>query len=198
MKKTLVSVWLLLLIGVVGGIFWYAEFRYQLPTPVPEGYVAVKPGTMVQLPQSVAHTAGKPLFLHFFNPDCPCSRFNIKQFKELVQGYGDKVDFRIVVLTTKKYSADDIRDKFDLDLPISFDQKLADLCGVYSTPQVALLDAGEQLYYRGNYNRSRYCTDKETGYARIALEGLMAKKQDIKFNKYALTAYGCSLPGCEK
>lgn len=184
--------------STVGAIFWYNEVRYQLPTPVPEGYQPIKNGTPINLPTALVSKTGKPVFLHFFNPDCPCSRFNIKQFNALVKQYGSQVDFRIIAVTKKTYTADEIREKFQPDIPVSFDQSLAALCGVYSTPQVALLDAAHRLYYRGNYNRSRYCTDERTSYARIAIDGVLQNNNHLSFNKYALVSYGCSLPGCPK
>lgn len=189
--------WLTFLVVAVGGIFWYNELQYQLPTPVPKDYKEKQIGSYVKLPVAFAGQDRKPLLLHFFNPDCPCSRFNIQQFKAIVQRYGDRVDFRIVALTQKQFSEQEIQQKFDLDIPVTFDQNLAELCGVYATPQAALLDANHHLYYRGNYNRSRYCADEKTNYARIAIDGLLAKNNHIKFNKLALVSYGCTLPGCE-
>ena len=56
------------------------------------------------------------------------------------------------------YTAKQIQDKFGLDIPVLFDSSLAKACGVYSTPQAVLIDNNQNLYYRGNYNRSRYCT----------------------------------------
>lgn len=197
LKKTFALLWLSLLVAAVAAIFWYNELQYQLPTPVPKGYQAKEIGSHIKLPVTFAGHTGKPLFLHFFNPDCPCSRFNIQQFKTIVQRYGHLVDFKIVAVTQKDYTAKEIQQKFNLALPVTFDQGLADLCGVYSTPQAALLDANHQLYFRGNYNRSRYCADERTSYARIAIDGLLAKNTQIKFNKFALVSYGCTLPGCE-
>jgi hypothetical protein len=96
------------------------------------------------------------------------------------------------------YSAKQIRDKFDLNLPVIFDASLAASCGVYSTPQAVLLNKYHVLYYRGNYNSSRYCTDEKTSYAKIALEGLLHNHEKIFFNQLALRAYGCQLPQCTR
>jgi hypothetical protein len=197
MRKFLAVFCLLALLTVIGTIFWYNELRYQLPTPVPEGYKPVKQGTFIHLPDSLKGNNGKPVFLHFFNPDCPCSRFNIQQFKTLVKNYGKGVDFKIIVVSKYKFTAQEIRKKFDLDIPVTFDNGIATLCGVYSTPQVALIDTKGQLYYRGNYNRSRYCTDERTSYANIAVNGLLKQQRQLVFDKLALTSYGCSLPGCK-
>jgi len=188
--------WLLILLSGMVALFWYNDWRYQLPTPVPKDYKPASPGKLIRL-NGQFNNNRKPVFLHFFNPDCPCSRFNIAQFKSLVKEYSGEVDFMVVVLSPKSFTSGAIRDKFDLDIPVLFDPALADSCGVYSTPQAALLDSRHRLYYRGNYNSSRYCTDEKTSYAKIALRGLLLKQTEVVFSPLALKSYGCSLPDCK-
>lgn len=197
MRKILVITWIIVLFGAIGALFWYNELQYQLPTPVPVNYKAVNPGELVKLNAKLKVDTTKPLFLHFFNPVCPCSRFNMKMFKSLVAQYGQKVNFVIVVISSHDYTADEIREKFDLKIPVTFDQSIATACGVYSTPQVALIDNKGKLYYRGNYNISRYCTDEKTNYAKQAINGLLANNTRLIFNKFALTSYGCRLVNCK-
>ena len=181
----------------IAGVFWRNEYVYSLPTPVPEGYSKVAFGETVGLNGKI-ETHGKPVFLHFFNPGCPCSKFNIPQFKSIVKKYNDKIDFAIVVLSKeKKYSASDISDKFNLNIPVYFDQDIAKKCGVYSTPQ-AVLVVDDKLYYRGNYNKSRYCTAKNSNYAEMAIDSLLENISAPSFNQYALVSYGCTLPNCKK
>lgn len=198
MKKLLVITWLMLLFCAVGALFWYTDLVYRLPTPIPENYKPVKNGTVIKLNNALNAERGQPLFLHFFNPDCPCSRFNIATFKSLVRQYGGQVNFVVVVLNNESYTAKAIQDKFDLNIPVIFDASLAKACGVYSTPQAVVLDAQHTLYYRGNYNQSRYCTDEKTSYAKIALTGLLHDNKRLVFNSLALRAYGCTLPNCNK
>lgn len=104
----------------------------------------------------------------------------------------------MVLSKDKEYTQEDIQDKFDLDIPVLFDSSIAAVCGVYSTPQAVLLDVGHNLYYRGNYNKSRYCTDPGSNYAEIAIDSLLNNNDNPVFNKYALNAYGCVLPVCTK
>jgi AhpC/TSA family len=198
MKKILVITWLMLLLSGVGALFWYNEWVYHLPTPVPENYKPVSQGKLIKLNGALKADYSKPLFLHFFNPDCPCSRFNITNFKSLVKQYSRQVDFAIIVMNNKHYTAKEIQNKFDLNVPVLFDASIATACGVYSTPQAVLLDADHKLYYRGNYNSSRYCTDEKTNYAKIAIAGLLDNHTKIKFNQLALRAYGCRLPNCDQ
>ena len=120
-------------------------------------------------------------------------------FKELVTTYADKISFAVIVMTKDKdYTEASIREKYGLTVPVLFDSSLAAACGVYSTPQAVLINTDQALYYRGNYNRSRYCSDKKSNYAQMAIDSLLANRQQPFFNRYALTAYGCSLPGCKK
>lgn len=196
MKKLITITWLSILFAGIVALFWYNEWVYQLPTPVPENYKPVNAGENITLNNLLITDKDKPVFLHFFNPDCPCSRFNIAQFKSLVKEYQDKVSFAIVVMNNDHYSEKQIQKKFGFELPVSFDTSIATACGVYSTPQAVILNKGHRLYYRGNYNKSRYCTDKKTNYAEIALNALLEQKGLMSFDRYALKAYGCQLPKC--
>ena len=119
-------------------------------------------------------------------------------FKSLVRKYGDKISFGIVVLNNKNYTAKEIQNKFDVAVPVSFDSTIAAACGVYSTPQAVLLDATRHLYYRGTYNKSRYCTDTRSNYAQMAIDSLFGNINRPVFAGYALKAYGCQLPVCTK
>jgi len=196
MRNLITVTWLSMLFSGIVALFWYNEWVYQLPTPVPEHYKVINTGENIALNRLSNTDKNKPVFLHFFNPDCPCSRFNISQFKSLVKEYHDRVSFVIVVMNNEKYNEQQIQEKFGFNLPVSFDTSIAARCGVYSTPQAVILNKDHQLYYRGNYNKSRYCTDKKTNYAEIALNGLLEQKGYMSFDRYALKAYGCQLPTC--
>lgn len=200
MKKWVVVSWLIFLLAGISALFWRYEWVYNLPTPVPVGYQEVKPGTRIDLVSLRSSGEKRPVFLHFFNPDCPCSRFNMPHFRALVKAYHRQIDFAIVLMTDKKYTADQIRNRFDLPYPVPVltDSNLAKSCGVYSTPQAVLIDTSEKLYYRGNYNRSRYCSDEKSSYAKMAVEGLLQNNPTQNFNPLALTAYGCQLPTCTR
>lgn len=188
--------WLIFLFSAIGYLFWYNDIIYQLPTPIPKDYHSIETGSLIMFNEALDSKHSKPIFLHFFNPDCPCSRFNMKHFKSLVKEYGNRVDFRVVVLSQKSFTQESIQNKFGLQIPILFDETIATACGVYSTPQAVLLDQTQHLYYRGNYNTTRYCTDEKTSFAKIALNGLLNKQTNLVFSEAALKSYGCTLPNC--
>jgi hypothetical protein len=72
-------------------------------------------------------------------------------------------------------------------------EKLAKACGVYSTPQATIIQTDNKLYFRGNYNRSRYCTDKNSNFVQMALDSLIAFKAAPHFSALATQSYGCSI-----
>ena len=84
--------------ATISYLLWHEDWKYMLPTPVPENYVASRTVDGISLTKRINSGEGKPVFLHFFNPDCPCSRFNIPHFKSLVNKYGNRIDFSIVVM----------------------------------------------------------------------------------------------------
>ena len=197
-RKWFLFVCLLATFSGIASLFWYNELIYSLPTPTPVNYRDVQRGSFINISQKLRTDQAKPLFLHFFNPDCPCSRFNMQYFRSLVKKYGDKVDFQIVALVNdNSYSEKKIQDKFNLEIPVSFDTALATSCGVYSTPQAVIIDK-DQLFFRGNYNKSRYCSDPKTNYAEIAIDSLLQQKYQLNFDYQAFKAYGCELPNCKK
>ena len=197
MKKSIAIIWLIFLFSGVIGLFWYNDWVYNLPTPVPEKFKPIGLGKPIDISWRKESPVAKPLFLHFFNPDCPCSRFNVPHFKSLVKLYGSQVNFAIVPITDKKITIKEIQDRFGSDIPVLLNSEIARTCGVYSTPQAVIIDTNEKLYYRGNYNKSRFCSDKKTEYARIALDALINESL-IVFDPIALKAYGCKLPLCNK
>ena len=197
MRRTIVFAWLALLLSGVITLFWYYEWMYQLPTAVPEGYQFVRTQEVLDIPAVSDKIADKPVLLHFFNPDCPCSRFNIPHFRSLLKRYKGQVDFIVVMMSDKAYTERDIRNRIGEEITVVMDQNIARFCGVYSTPQAVILDKESRINYRGNYNKNRYCSNTKTEYARIALDSLLTEKARPVFGPMALKAYGCQITVCK-
>jgi thiol-disulfide isomerase/thioredoxin len=197
MKKWIAGIWLTVLMVTIAGFFWFNQLVYSMPTPVPNQYKNVATGTKIHTASNLHFATSKPVFLHFFNPECPCSKFNMAHFKKLVKDYGDSLNFAIVVMSDQPYTEKDIQERFGLNIPVVQDENLAKSCGVYSTPQAVLLKSDQTLYFRGNYNKSRYCTDEKTSYAKLAIEELLQHRATVKMDPLALIAYGCKLPNCK-
>jgi len=175
----------------VGCVFWKQELQYRLPTPVPQSYRPVKVGETVNLADNLKGERAR--FLHFYNPDCPCSRFNVQHLRALIRNFGDSLSIAVVVA-----SGDDLlraRKTFGEQVEFVSDGEgnIARACGVYSTPQAAIIDRDGKLYYRGNYNVSRYCSSRATNFAELSVLALMNKQPPPQFGLLATESYGCSL-----
>ncbi|MBD0254519.1 MAG: redoxin domain-containing protein [Cytophagales bacterium] len=183
----------------IGLLFWYQDLQYARPTPRPALLVQQPVGARLLLGTKGAVPGGKPLLLHFFNPSCPCSRFNRRHLRDLYNQYGQAVD--MVVVLQAKDTLEAIRKYRDWELPMAYVTdpagELAERCGVYATPQAVLLSVDARLYYRGNYNTGRYCVNRDTQFARRAVEALLAGRAAPLFPSTAGTAYGCLLPAYE-
>lgn len=162
---------------------------------MPQGYRPVLPEQPVDLASHVKQPLTKPVLLHFFSADCPCSRFNIDHFRYLVNHYGDSINFYVVLPGENTQEvARQFKDQYDLAVLIDHDERLAEACGVYSTPQTAIVTSQSELYYRGNYNRARYCTARGTSYAELAIKALEQGAPPPYFAELATQSYGCQLP----
>lgn len=207
LKLALTLLCALLLLGVVCTVFWYQDLRYSLPTPRPESLAPVPMGAVVPLDRvlpALHSSQGETrlLFLHFFNPGCPCSRFNTDHIRGLYQRYREQVRFVAVVETDEDADASE-RERIIRAAARRFGgmEAVADpggnaaaACEVYSTPQAVILRPSGELLFRGNYNVSRYCTERATAFARLALEALLTGHKVPDFPPAATIAYGCELP----
>lgn len=180
-------------LAVIGKIFWEQELKYTQPTPIPESYSPVQVNEVLDQHISLLQKADKPRHLHFYNPDCPCSRFNVQHFVSLVRTYQEKVDFYVIIPSADQLEK--VREEFDNIVPVIVDkgEELATACGVYSTPQAVIVDKSGKLYYRGNYNKARYCTNLATSYAEIALDSLLLNRPAPHLGLLSTRAYGCEL-----
>lgn len=194
-KRVFVVLALFSLASIAAYTVYLEDLRYSLPTPLPTDYKNIPTGTLITPPNPILTVNGKPLFIHFFNPHCPCSRFNMEHFKTLLLSFSDRVDF-VIVLQVEKEDAVAKFKKMNLNLPFVEDKSgnIAEAYGVYSTPQAVIMNKDGALYYRGNYNKARFCSLKSSEYARIALESLLRNEKISELPAYARIAYGCALP----
>lgn len=189
------------LAGAMAWVFWQQDGQYARPTPRPAGWRRATVGTTVALPPTIerlrAARPGRPLLLHFFNPSCPCSRFNVDHVRALTARFAGDVTTVAVLAEGEPATMRAAYRTLALDLAdyyVDADHRLADALGVYATPQAAILDGAGRLYFVGNYNRTRYCRERETEFARIALESLVAGRRPPAVVPAADVAYGCPLP----
>lgn len=178
-------------------IFWSQEIKYSLPTPVPVNFVDIKIGTNVDLTSDLKINKGKNTLLHFFNSNCACSRFNMKEFESMAHRFKDSLNFYVVLQSDDEGAVSQFQKKYELDIPVILDKDgiISDKLGIYSTPQAVILDKNSTIYFKGNYNASRYCTRKETKFVEIAIDSLVRNKPLPLFVQNMVSEpYGCTLP----
>ncbi len=196
-KVILFSLFLAGSLGIIAAMFWEQELKFTKPTPRPLGFVATaKEGDVLSPTQFIAVAQGKPTMLHFFNSNCPCSRFNMQEVAYLVETYGSRVNFVAVLQDKDPKAANDFLEKYNLKMSTILDSAgvVSDYYGVYSTPQAVLLDVSEKIYYKGNYNKARFCNSRKTAFANLAINSLLAGQPLPKFVQQASVPYGCTLP----
>jgi len=187
------------ILTAIGLIFWQQEWQFSKPTAVPDNYTKVQKGDSLsnELLSSLGLEADEQAFIHFYNFDCPCSRFNIKEFQNLVIQYNSEVKFLAVLETVDKGNNEiqEFKDKYDLGINIHLDKKggIAEQLGVYSTPQAVLIK-NQQIFFSGNYNKARFCTTQNTKFASLALSAMVEDREPPVFPELATIAYGCELP----
>lgn len=193
-----------LLFAAEAAVFWAQDWRYSLPTPRPAALVQAAPGTVLALPRQVNElriaAPGKPVLLHFYNADCPCSKFNLDHVRTLARHHTG----RALVIGILQLEPGDSRSvehgvqRLGFPAIADFDGKIAAACGVYSTPQAVVIAGDGRLLFRGNYNASRFCTSRATEFARLALEAAVNAQTITETPAVATVAYGCPLPTAAK
>jgi hypothetical protein len=199
MRILLAIFFIFLVLTGIASIFWHQEWKFSKPTPVPENHVNILEGDSLthDFLASLGLKNNEQVFIHFYNFDCPCSRFNIKEFQNLVFKYEGEVKFLAVLETVGKdeEAIQNFQKKYDLGINIHLDNNgsIAQKLGVYSTPQAVLIK-NQQIYFKGNYNKARFCTTQNTKFASLALSAMVEGKEAPIFPELATIAYGCELP----
>ena len=192
----------LFLLGFVGYTLWEQDGKWGLPTPRPHQLKQPPVGARLTLPDTVlaqwSPGSERPLFLHFFNPDCPCSRFNQDHVRDLIRAHRGQLTIVAVIepegSTVSPRAVANAERELGVPVLLDADGSLAKQVGVYSSPQAVIVKDTGALYYRGNYNLARYCTDTRTEFARLAIEHLLAGAPGYDAPAQARIAYGCPLP----
>ena len=115
------GVFALTVLGAIGWVFWQQDLQYARPTPRPANWHRPANGAAIALPASIAAIRaahpGQPLLLHFFNPDCPCSRFNVDHVRDLQARFGRQVTFVAVLAEGEATAMRRAYRALPLDLP---------------------------------------------------------------------------------
>lgn len=190
---------------LTAGAFWFYEFRFLMPI-APPADAATGPAIGEPAPDLKLRTIDgasldlrapgtRAVYLHFWNPDCPCSRFNEAKVRRLSAEYLPK-GVRFVVLVEAPQGAKEramsqaVR---SLGLPMLWDdeRQVAKAMGLFTSPAGCLIDEQGILQFRDTYASTAYCSSESSDSLEEALELMVAGKVIPHRPK---PAYGCVLP----
>lgn len=197
--------WLVIAAGCAAAFMWVQDGRYGQPTLRPRGLVEPSIGETLPWPEELATSLipGRPALLHFFNPDCPCSRFNLDHVRELSSHYGARISLILVIQSDRPPGATHPVEGLSAPFVHDVHGSIADLAGVYATPTAVVLDRSHRVSYVGNYTLTRYCADPAAQPARRALETVLGTQGDLAGSAEwepidAPTPFGCPLPSDDR
>ena len=137
--------------------------------------------------------------IHFWNPDCPCNRFNEVHVKKIISDYADKnVKFTVVVGGSSKeerhqrqvlakqvfnhIAVKEIRSDWPMHK------------GPPSSPAVGVINGQGELVYFGPYSLGARCAPDKGQFVESVLDGLHARKKSSDKKQLNTLAVGCFCP----
>ena len=200
----LVSVWLVSTIFA----FWWFQFRNIQAfdsNAVNNQTVFFESGELGQRLEKLVkadYRLGKktPIsVIHFWNPDCPCNRFNEVHVKKIISAYADKnVKFTVVVSGSNKeerhqrqvlakqvFSHSAVKE-IRSDWPMNQ--------GPPSSPAVGVVNSDGELIYFGPYSLGARCAPDKGKFVENVLDGLYARKKSADKKQLNTLAVGCFCP----
>lgn len=130
--------------------------------------------------------------VHFWDPTCPCSRFNEQHVKQLMAEYR-KRGIRFIVVartesfTDKKALQQKARAVFG-EVDVVWSQDLGLNQSIPSSPAAIILDSQQQLAYFGPYSEGAVCSAGSGRFVERILDNVLIGKNPQYINTLA---YGC-------
>lgn len=138
-----------------------------------------------------AQVADPPTVLHFWDPDCPCSRFNQSHVRQLAEHYR-AAGVRFLVLDRRTAAPLDpqrLEASFGPDVAAFAGRELvAGELAIPASPAAAVFDGTGRLAYFGPYSEGAACLAGNGDFVERTLDKLLAGERPREMNT---TAFGC-------
>ncbi|WP_133256754.1 DUF6436 domain-containing protein [Nitrincola tibetensis] len=171
--------WLLLMMFS----FWWFHFRYLHAASSIEGWVMFQQDH-IQL--TLDHPTHQPTLVHFFDVDCPCSRFVTADIKQLIDFSAEQAQVKILVPRL-----DDIPKVHGI-----FGQQVTVLLAEVkpvAAPAAWLVNTEGETVYLGPYSDSGICRSDSNHLVGEMLADLLLGKEIERYN-HLTTGCFCSWP----
>lgn len=144
------AVAMLICVSGICYLLWTEEYRFLLK--LDQGKV-IEHLSLEYLRAWGIDTTDRPVYFHFYDPDCRYSNINISHLESVFDQYFGIADVYIVI--RGELDTTEFREKHQLSKEINFliDQQgsLTEQMGVSSIPRALLFDQQHHLYFEGNY-----------------------------------------------
>lgn len=177
-----------------GYAFWYYQFSNLRPfnadAPQGEAFFDGKTlsGRLGALDFSTAETA---TLIHFWNPACPCTRFNDAHVRSLVEQYGFRGVQVLVVPAPGTPAPPPQALQARYGRPVQLASPELRALRPPSSPAVAVVDRRRELAYFGPYSLDSACSPAGGGFVEATLDNLLAGRRSRQINTLA---FGCYCP----
>ena len=129
--------------------------------------------------------------VHFWDPECPCNRFNQVHVQQLMQEYGPRGVHFVVVAGKQIAQAKKI---FSDPAVVEFIEELPAQSRPPSSPAVAIMDRSGELAYFGPYSVGAVCSVGNGAFVEKALDQVLSGINPKYWNTLAVGCF-CSWPG---
>lgn len=136
--------------------------------------------------------SGNPaVVVHFWDPDCLCSRFNNSHVQSLIDDFGTKGVKFLIVLNAASEQQEDAWQKGRTLFPsatIISSRALGLPTPIPASPSTAIVDSQGQLAYFGPYSLGGLCLSSDEGFVETILSTLLAGRRS-ELN--TISGFGC-------
>lgn len=177
-KNTLACVFALIWVLALAGLYWWYTSRYI--RPFSEDTTVFFEAGVLRLPDEIAGP-GRLRLVHFWDPPCPCNVGNQQHLAELIEHFGDRMDF---------YVWQKPGSQGRLPQGLQAMKRLDSLPGAEfmpASPAVAIWNAEGKLAYLGPYSEGAVCTSANS-FIEPVIEALLAGRP---VDSTAALALGC-------
>lgn len=174
--------------------FWWFQYRLLQPFTGKDRQTAVVFNSdslrkeLAVITHSLSTADAKATVIHYWDPACPCNRFNEAHVKQLMQHYGrEGVRFVIVAVSHLKTA----KQIFVDPAVVGFIDGLPERSQPPSSPAVAIMDRRGELAYFGPYSVGAVCSVGKGNFVEKTLDKVLRGVNPRFWNTLAV---GCFCP----
>ncbi len=191
----MVTAWLLFTLVA----FWWFQFKNIQsfsPSPTSEQRDYFKPSGLAQQLAQISQKLDdntrpdQATVFHFWNPDCPCSRFNTAHVRAITRQYSTKgVRFIVIPHPGVNTNFNDLKEQAESNFGTTIHLIRAGEVHLPSSPAAAVIGNDGQLAYFGPYSIGASCSATSGTFVEKTLDSILAGEHMRNINTAATGCY---------